>query len=55
MLFLSWDDIEEETGLNGEEPDVNVVPGEAAQHPHLTTLDVEAEVVHLWMGMKWTL
>ena len=33
--------------LNREKPDVDVVPREAAQHPHLTTLDVQAEVVHL--------
>ena len=35
------------THLNGEKPDVDVVPREAAQHPHLATLDVQAEVVHL--------
>ena len=42
---------EEQAHLNGEKPDVDVVPGEVAQHPHLPTLDVQAEVVHL--GWDW--
>ena len=40
-----------EADLNREKPDVDVVPGEAAQHPHLTTLDVQAEVVNLGWEM----
>ena len=47
MIHEMLDVKEEQAHLNGEKPDVDVVPGETAQHPHLATLDVQTEVVHL--------